>query len=111
VDNLPVDLIAIKDGNTIILGAPSVAEGKQQLTMYPNPASNMLNIVATFPTNGMAEVTVTDLLGRTVAKELYHGAAGGEELISLDVSTLQTGVYIVVINRNGVLTTGKMVKE
>ncbi len=111
LDNLPVNIIGVREGNVLVLGAKDVVDGKQQLYMYPNPAQSTLNIVATFPSTGQAEVMVMDLLGRTLLQERYFGSAGSFEVLGLDISNLQAGVYIVMINRNGSITTGKLIKE
>ncbi len=111
IDNLPVNEISIKDGNVLVLGAKNIVEGKQQLYMYPNPADNVLNVVTTFPSSGQADLIIVDLLGRALVTETYYGTAGNTERIGIDLSQLLAGVYVVVINRDGAITTGKVVKE
>lgn len=112
LDNLPVNLIGVKDGNVLVLGVnDGVASGKHQLYMYPNPANSLLNIVANFPANGEADLMVVDLLGRTLLQERYYGSAGNSEVIALDITALQAGVYMVLINRNGAVSAGKLIKE
>jgi len=111
IDLLPVDLIGIKEGNTIIILDVPSPEGKQQLYIFPNPTSSVMNVVVPFPASGQAVISVVDLLGRLVVTERYFGTAGGTEIVGLDLSSITNGVYIVVVNLDGQITTGKLIKE
>jgi hypothetical protein len=68
--------------------------------LYPNPVSNQLTIEAPGP---MALITLTDLLGREVAR---HSATGNSSTIG--VSHLPPGAYIVRVDGQ---VAGRMVKE
>lgn len=64
----------------------------QQLAIRPNPSSGKLFIDLPAQTNGMQQVLVSDNLGRTV---LSQESAAGNGTISLDVSALIPGVYML----------------
>ncbi|MFO7670718.1 MAG: T9SS type A sorting domain-containing protein [Bacteroidales bacterium] len=67
---------------------------QQQLKVYPNPATDQLMIE--LPYTGMDELVVTDIIGRTVlSKDIGSG-----QLISLNVNSLESGMYHLVV-RNG----------
>lgn len=111
VDLLPVNLVGIKENNIIILLDVHAAPGKQQLHVFPNPTSGVLNIAALFPSNGQVAVSVMDLLGRVVVSERFYGTAGGTEIVGLNLSHLLSGIYVVSMNLNGQVTTAKLIKE
>lgn len=70
--------------------------------VYPNPAKDFIQ----FANIGNATVSVTNMLGQQIMKTAI---AGGQ---SLDVSTLQTGTYIVeTVNEQGISAKTKLVKN
>ena len=70
-----------------------INESNESVDVYPNPTTNNVNIVAP----GINHVTVMNMLGQVV----YDGAADGN-MTTLDMSSYQTGVYMVrVKTENG----------
>jgi len=78
------------------------------LTMYPNPASNVVNI----GNPNLLEVTgisIYDIRGRLVQSESYSSALN---TYTLDVSKLSSAVYLVIINgKDGASTTKRLIKK
>lgn len=71
--------------------------------MYPNPASSNLTIEA----NDVIEnVTVYNLLGQEVISN-----SSNNQMVTLDVSNLQVGVYVVKTSMNGVVATSRFIKQ
>ena len=65
------------------------------ITVYPNPASNQLQI--RWLNNGATgHLTLTDLLGRTVLQQSQTG-----EVTELNVSELQAGTYLLTLQAEG----------
>lgn len=71
-----------------------------KLTIYPNPASKLLNVSFGANANGKATVVVTNVLGTTV-KNLSLGVQKGLNLHGIDVSGLAQGIYFLTITRDG----------
>ncbi len=65
----------------------------QLITIYPNPAKNILNC-RTNDHLKIMEITVYDILGAIRIKTQIHGNQH-----SLDISSLQPGVYCIIINK------------
>ena len=63
-----------------------------EFRIYPNPASNKVNLVFDAPLN--SDYTVSDINGRRL---LQGSLSAGEILHNLNVSSLQTGIYIVTV--------------
>ena len=76
---------------------------KSKVVMYPNPASNILNITAE---NTIDTIEVYNLLGQMVLS-----AKPGQDQAALNVSSLNSGVYIVNTNIAGTLTSARFVKQ
>ena len=73
-----------------------------QFVMYPNPAGDILNLYYNSNMEGM-DVQIFDLNGR----EVLQNNLVGVQQSSIDVSSLETGVYFVSVN-NGVV---KLIKR
>lgn len=89
--------------NSILLSNPTF--NKNTVSLYPNPAQNILNIQNT--ASNLSKVQIYDLNGR-----LLQNHAMQTKEVSLDVSGLQSGVYLVVLeNETGHQITRKIVKD
>ncbi len=92
VNNTVMDSVDIIINST--LSAPSISKEAVDVTVYPNPVANYLNINA----SGIDEnirVQITDVLG----KEVYDETVASTKKI--DVSDFKNGVYIVAVSENG----------
>jgi len=64
------------------------------LTVYPNPASNILNLQPALSGGGILDFVLTDMHGKAVLRQtanLHHG----NELQQFDVSALAAGSYVL----------------
>lgn len=102
--HIVVVLIDATDGSIVSAQQSSVAQalsveevsGISTIKIYPNPAKDNLNI--SFEAgNGDYDITVTDLLGRSVINKTYTGVFGFQN-IQLPVSNLNAGHYLLNIN-------------
>ncbi|WP_400190320.1 T9SS type A sorting domain-containing protein [Hymenobacter sp. B81] len=93
------------DGKVTLTAIRTVAlTGRAELTLFPNPVVDVLNIQVT-DLAADAQVTVTDLLGRTVLSQTMP--ANGQ----LNLSSLKPGNYVVNVVSNGQKLTRKLVKR
>lgn len=79
----------------------------QMLEVYPNPASNNLNVV--FDHIGETSIQVIDMTGRVVFSTIHN--AGGFTNLSLDIAQLNPGLFFLKVNsgdRTGVI---RFIKE
>ena len=92
-------------GNVLVTPAAlSVSEFQNaQVSMYPNPAANKLNLDAK---NAIESVAVFNLLGQNVLAQNPNSKS-----VSLDVSDLQSGVYVVKATINGKEAASRFVKK
>ena len=62
--------------------------------VYPNPASNILNMVVASPNDEMVSVVVTDITGKILQKQATQINSGNNSL-KLNVSHLASGSYLL----------------
>jgi len=70
----------------------------QALSIYPNPASNEVNI------EGQGLLRICDIAGREVLQAQLSGNAHH----TIDISILGSGIYIYSISYDGMVSTGKL---
>lgn len=84
-----------------ILSSDSFAVSKVKL--YPNPTSNVLNIESV---GTIQNISIFNVLGQEVMNKLTD-----EALVSLDVSGLNAGIYVIKTVVDGVVSSTKFIKE
>jgi hypothetical protein len=82
-------------------------ETKQLLQVYPNPASDRINVV--FDLNGRADIEIIDMTGRLVYTSHYN--AGGFTNYSADISSLNPGVFFIRVSAEGESNVLRFIKE
>lgn len=76
------------------------------IEVYPNPASDRVTIEAQDMND--TNVFMTDLLGRDVPARILNKT---EDSISFDVQFLNSGVYFIVLKKDDIRTTRKLIVE
>ena len=92
---------------TLALGINNPGALNNGLRIYPSPAVNTISIKMNSNLNGMAEVTLFDLLGKMRVAAKSSVVAG--LIKDFDLGTLPDGVYILQLNVNGFKTMSKVV--
>lgn len=89
-----------RNSNDIDANLATKANAKTNFSLYPNPAKGQVTI-QTESTNAI-QVQVFDILGKQViAKKVSNG--------SLNISSLNAGIYLVKVSQNGVASTKKLI--
>lgn len=93
------------------IGIENGIVNKTRLNIYPNPASDLLNIDLSLARETSVKMELFDLSGRLVYSNNSGNLGAGEHDLSMEVSGLRTGSYTLritageeVINRKVVLT-------
>jgi len=95
-------LVATNTATTTVQNVASVKNvNADSFIVYPNPASGRVVLQMQKAVN--ANVTITDVLGKTIQTSAISGTQA-----NLDVSVLKTGVYFVTVNANGTNTTKRL---
>jgi len=80
----------------------------KNVTVYPNPTKNLLNIKLDVAQNRNIQVNVLNVLGQHVKAQSFNGAS---QIVSLQVDELKPGVYLLNILDGNTRYTGRFVKE
>lgn len=80
---------------------------KKLLEVYPNPAVDHINVV--FDLTGQSDIDIIDVTGRLVRRTQYD--ASGFTNLSLDVSSLDPGVFFVRVSAEGESNVLRFIKK
>jgi len=90
-----------------IVGVDEIVMGGK-FNMYPNPATNNLNIGIQLSDNGDATLRITDITGRIVSTKDFGTIATGETVLPIDISDLNAGTYFIVLTVDNQVFTQKL---
>ncbi len=93
---------------TALVGTRQAQHDVKNLTTFPNPAHNLVNINLGADTEHKGRIELLDLNGRTV---LTEEIPAGYQMVQLDLTRLNRGIYILRWTESGQLKgTNKVVK-
>ena len=78
-------------------------------TVYPNPSSGLFTIDLSNANLTNATIIVSDLQGRTIVSELV--SSENELTHTVDLSSFESGVYIMTINSDYGIQTVRLLKQ
>ena len=85
----------------IISETEKSADALTYFNIYPNPATNMINLKYQLSETGIVNISLNTLLGKEI-KKIYHGVAlASEEYIS--IAEVAKGLYVVNFSLDGKL--------
>ena len=100
-------LRVVENDNTISYSKiQAVAIGQtSDLSIYPNPTDNVVTLELSSAQQDMVYVQLFDVLGRTILIHPPTEVSAGINLMSIDLSTVSSGTYILqVMTKSGALT-------
>jgi hypothetical protein len=83
-----------------------IADMAGMLEVYPNPAQNVVNVNVQSQADGNIEIMVSDMISNTILVKQLNAASGNNNF-QLDVSSLESGIYILSISNGN----DKLVKQ
>jgi hypothetical protein len=104
-------LLSIAASSCTLLAKPIAnlpAKTKEEMLMYPSPATSRLNIQFTATASGTSELRVYNLTGMMVITKKLN-VSEGSNTTSADVSKLAKGMYIVQLTQNNNTVIQKLV--
>ena len=75
------------------------SEGPAELTVYPNPVYDVVNIERPAGLQGLVRVALYDMQGRLVMEEDFTGS-----VMQINVRPLPAGAYQIVLNGDRIMT-------
>jgi hypothetical protein len=92
-------------------GIPGIKPGQAEISVYPNPVKDQLNIVLGDEIRGTVIVSVFDLTGRQVFVSRQE-ASGNVLSLILPQSTVCSGLHLLkIVTRSGIYTTKFLVSK
>ena len=91
-----------------IVGLNEANENIFQSVVYPNPAKDMVTLNVNLGVADNANITVVDLMGRTVVNMGTQSLHSGENQIQINTSNLENGLYYIRVTTDNGMTTNKL---
>ena len=93
--------LVISKQNVTYLGINDPEQSKGMITgLYPNPATDWVNLNIEMKSTALAEIMIIDPSGRCAFRQSTRLTEGGQHL-ELDVSRLSAGIYQLVVATGG----------
>jgi len=89
------DIIAIDISRLQAIGRNADARSQDFLKVYPNPASDQVQVMLSSEHNNAINISLTDLTGRTVSTWGNVTLQKGQNLLSLKLDNVSTGSYML----------------
>lgn len=89
------------------IGVKEYSLNQMEITLYPNPASNQLNINLSSVSNAVS-LKVTDLVGKEIKCEILNSSETGYQI---NTNALSSGAYFVIITDQNHSITKKFMKQ
>jgi hypothetical protein len=90
-----------EDDNTSVSHAPA-------MNIYPNPASEQVNVSFNMTSTANVKITVFDIQGRIAGTYEYGNQPAGNHVYNLATGGLKNGVYFIRLNSGTVEQTSKL---
>lgn len=97
-----------KAATTGVNEVSATLNGMSQASVYPNPTQGNTTVQINMATTADVQVKVMDITGRTVLSTEKTRMTKGDHTIDLDLSSLQTGLYIYQVNMGNDKSSGKI---
>lgn len=105
--NFLADLFVLAVDGNLVSVANEVMNHEAAVSVYPNPATEQINLQFNHLVNGQATVKIFDTMGALVSAENINEI--NNKLFTLDVTSMSNGFYFIEIENNGSVTKKKFV--
>jgi len=97
----------VYNDSCVCAGTVSIQEWMlaDQVSVYPNPTDGLLNIAFQTINAQKLNVRVYNVMGQLVMTEQYNKVAAGKNNLTLDLTELKTGIYMVEVLGNNTQNT------
>jgi hypothetical protein len=99
---------ALKTEKNTLNSVKDELDSKNELILYPNPASEFLNVYYSVNENARFKFSIFDISGKEVSSTFYNANAGSNYTV-IDIENLQSGVYYLVAETTGIVMRDKFI--
>ncbi len=103
-------LDSIINHSFLTMGVETIQKESNLINLYPNPANQTLHISFEAEKTAPAIVTIYNQLGQQIKSGVPVEMQPGNNELSLDVASLETGVYLLQLAIDGQIVTKKFIK-
>lgn len=93
------------------LGIEEDLESMNNINLFPNPASQIVNLNYTLENSSEVKISVFNIAGQEVYSEQMINGVAGENFNEINVSSFETGTYFVRFQSNESVVTKKLIVE
>jgi hypothetical protein len=97
--------------SAVVISVSETKSQKSEMTLYPNPASDVVRISLSESINDVVAFTVVNALGEIIATSNTKDIVAGNRSILLNTSTWASGIYMVTVNTDKGNFTERLVKK
>jgi hypothetical protein len=84
---------------------------QDELVMYPNPTSGQVSIQYYLNKQGKVNLSIFNTLGNNHSVLIDEVQSEGIHTATFDMQNLPKGIHIIRLNRNGISSTEKLLKQ
>jgi|GEM_PF-4548064 len=105
-----IDTVAYYQSISSITGIKEPAVTGKTFTVYPNPASDVVNISYSLQKSSTVTILVKDLIANTVLTVPAQKQTVGEHTVTLSLNSIKQGIYIIELSTDEETLTQKLTK-
>lgn len=96
-DPMPANNISCKSVKSVKdpLSVGTVVASNNEMTVFPNPATSVVNVKYEFANNANAVITVYDMTGKVVYKKEMGKVYAGERQFAVSTDNFTAGLYMI----------------
>ena len=79
--------------------------------IYPNPATALVTVTLSLPSDAYAEIILTDVQGRNIRSIAEGNFAAGRYSLDFPVNDMPAGIYFVECRTNSIVQSKKLVVQ
>jgi hypothetical protein len=100
----------ILSANNSVVGVTDLKDQNIQLSVYPNPAENKVNVILHSQNNEHFQFEITDVTGRVVSSK-NDSSLIANSLKTIDISAYSTGLFFIKVQDKNTTYTKRFIKK
>ena len=103
-------ILHIDEGSMVSVEEFKTHNSKIEIQVFPNPASQLINIDYSLLKHETVQLSVFDIHGRETTMLLNSVQPAGEHTVQFDISNLSAGIYFIKLKVGNQVVITKIVK-
>lgn len=103
------DIVVQLDSTPVMSSVNNNVNVIRSVNVYPNPVQSKLTINFTIDESAAVSIVLKDITGKTISNLYNELVSFGKQEMSFDVSNIENGMYLLVVESNGEKSVKKVV--